>query len=144
MLLEKKKQIKGDSSTGGRHLLYETDSLSPQPNFKPYKNSIHAYLPPEAVLLIEHHEDVTSPEAKSSILRGDEAVLARIEVKVSSEVDLSQPGCLLVAGLHLDHQGTRAITLQGRKVGRKRERERERVLEEKRKGHTNQDTPGLC
>ena len=66
-------------------------------------NTICAYLPPEAILLIEHHEDITSPEAKPSILRGDEAVLARIEVKVSSEVDLSQPSCLLMAGLHLDH-----------------------------------------
>ena len=66
-------------------------------------NSIHAYLPPEAVLLIEHHEDITSPEAKPSILRGDEAVLARVKVKVSSKVDLSQPSCLLMAGLHLDH-----------------------------------------
>ena len=60
------------------------------------------YLPPEAVFLVEHHENVASPEGKSSILRGNEAVLARIEVKVSPEVDLCQTSCLLVARLHLN------------------------------------------
>ena len=61
------------------------------------------HLPPKAVLLVEYHEDVSLSEGKPGVLGGDESVLARVEVKVSSEVGLCQSSCLLVARLHLDH-----------------------------------------
>ncbi len=85
------------------------------------------HLPPEAILLVDHLQDVSPSEQHSGFLRGNETVRLGIVVKVRSEIELCDASRLMVAGFYLDDQGPRAVFLRDGGEGRG-ERERDKKV----------------